>query len=150
MWAAIAVSGLILALWGLSLFAAAAFWPPHKNGIGFVVGGGFLGVAYSDHETPWFSPVWEFMPCAELATETHYGFQLPDGMWGSGMFGCVCPFWLPLLISTSAAVLLWRSGRRVPEGHCPKCGYDLTGNLSGRCPECGTEIRNPELVPAAG
>ena len=21
---------------------------------------------------------------------------------------------------------------------CPKCGYDLTGNESGRCPECGT------------
>jgi len=23
-------------------------------------------------------------------------------------------------------------------GHCQKCGYDLTGNVSGRCPECGT------------
>jgi hypothetical protein len=23
---------------------------------------------------------------------------------------------------------------------CLKCGYDLTGNVSGRCPECGREI----------
>jgi len=23
-------------------------------------------------------------------------------------------------------------------GHCRKCGYDLTGNVSGICPECGT------------
>lgn len=23
---------------------------------------------------------------------------------------------------------------------CRKCGYDLTGNMSGRCPECGTDI----------
>jgi hypothetical protein len=23
---------------------------------------------------------------------------------------------------------------------CPKCGYDLTGNESGRCPECGTGV----------
>jgi Mn2+/Fe2+ NRAMP family transporter len=24
--------------------------------------------------------------------------------------------------------------------HCESCGYDLTGNESGRCPECGTEL----------
>jgi hypothetical protein len=29
-------------------------------------------------------------------------------------------------------------GRRV--GHCTKCGYDLTGNVSGRCPECGSAV----------
>jgi hypothetical protein len=23
-------------------------------------------------------------------------------------------------------------------GHCPRCNYDLTGNVSGVCPECGT------------
>lgn len=27
--------------------------------------------------------------------------------------------------------------RRLHTGHCPTCGYDLTGNVSGRCPECG-------------
>lgn len=26
--------------------------------------------------------------------------------------------------------------RRYPAGCCQKCGYDLTGNESGRCPEC--------------
>ncbi len=36
----------------------------------------------------------------------------------------------------------------VPEGrYCLTCGYDLTGNLSGRCPECGTLIESPEKVP---
>ena len=25
----------------------------------------------------------------------------------------------------------------VPEGCCLACGYNLTGNVSGRCPECG-------------
>ena len=28
-------------------------------------------------------------------------------------------------------------------GHCTKCGYDLTGNVTGTCPECGTEIESP-------
>lgn len=26
------------------------------------------------------------------------------------------------------------------ETECPHCGYDLTGNISGRCPECGQRI----------
>ncbi len=34
----------------------------------------------------------------------------------------------------------WRRRRR---GECLRCGYNLTGNLSGICPECGTEIQQP-------
>jgi hypothetical protein len=30
--------------------------------------------------------------------------------------------------------------RSKPRGKCRKCGYDLTGNVSGICPECGTPI----------
>ncbi|HOW71952.1 MAG TPA: hypothetical protein PKY77_15240 [Phycisphaerae bacterium] len=38
----------------------------------------------------------------------------------------------------STAVLLCLDFRRqYPPGCCCKCGYDLTGNLSGVCPECG-------------
>jgi len=25
---------------------------------------------------------------------------------------------------------------------CSKCGYNLTGNVSGRCPECGTPVQS--------
>ena len=37
-----------------------------------------------------------------------------------------------------ALLLAWASQRR--PGCCPTCGYDLTGNVSGRCPECGTRM----------
>ncbi|MCP4251307.1 MAG: hypothetical protein GY778_30090 [bacterium] len=31
--------------------------------------------------------------------------------------------------------------RRKPRpGRCDQCGYDLTGNVSGRCPECGVSL----------
>lgn len=49
------------------------------------------------------------------------------------------PLWLPLTIT---ALLIWRWYRRhrPRPGTCRNCGYDLTGNVSGRCPECGTWI----------
>ena len=37
-------------------------------------------------------------------------------------------------------VLLLQRHRRIPVGHCRRCGYNLTGNVSGVCPECGTPI----------
>ena len=49
--------------------------------------------------------------------------------------------WLPLLVLAGAVWLLARPmirARRRRPGSCVTCGYDLTGNTSGRCPECGT------------
>jgi hypothetical protein len=45
---------------------------------------------------------------------------------------------IPLFLSGAypcIALLCWRFRRPAP-GKC-RCGYDLTGNTSGRCPECG-------------
>jgi len=30
--------------------------------------------------------------------------------------------------------------RKIKEGFCAACGYNLTGNVSGTCPECGTAM----------
>lgn len=49
------------------------------------------------------------------------------------------PLWCVLLPSVVLTALLWWSDRPTP-GHCRKCGYNLTGNVSGVCPECGTPI----------
>ena len=56
-----------------------------------------------------------------------------------------CPHWailLPLLLVDAwllrRVVVRWR--RRPRAGCCPKCGYDLTGNVSGICSECGFRI----------
>ena len=47
------------------------------------------------------------------------------------------PFWMLFGLAAMATSLLWWRDRRPPKGHCQNCGYDLTGNVSGRCPECG-------------
>jgi len=46
----------------------------------------------------------------------------------------------------SAAVLPCEpshAGLCAPLCACRECGYNLTGNVSGRCPECGTPIQTP-------
>ncbi len=37
-------------------------------------------------------------------------------------------------------ISLLRPDRRSWAGHCKRCAYNLTGNISGVCPECGTSI----------
>ena len=44
--------------------------------------------------------------------------------------GFACLFWATL------AAWPWCGTRRYVPGHCWRCGYNLTGNDSGRCPEC--------------
>lgn len=57
------------------------------------------------------------------------------------------PLWIPFALmagyATSTLVstaLRRRRLRRV--GKCVRCGYDLTGNVSGVCPECGTKFES--------
>lgn len=51
------------------------------------------------------------------------------------------PLWILVLVSASAFGCALLLERRSMRGACPLCGYDLTGNVSGRCPECGTPIK---------
>ncbi len=57
-----------------------------------------------------------------------------------GQFGFACPFFGGVLGYIVAKRLERRRARRLADGHCGYCGYDLTGNVSGVCPECGERI----------
>ena len=60
---------------------------------------------------------------------------------GGSSIGIIVPIWLALLISIPLTALLFRLDRkRIPPGHCQSCGYDLTGNVSGKCPECSEPV----------
>ena len=63
-------------------------------------------------------------------------------------FGARClPIIYPLLLMSIPSALLWRRHRLALPGHCCRCSYDLTGNVSGVCPECGTEVPQDALDP---
>jgi hypothetical protein len=72
--------------------------------------------------------------------EWPWGYHVNSG----GIHFLFLPFWMPFLVLAAypAFVLIgWlRRSRDPKEGHCRKCGYDLTGNVSGVCPECGKRI----------
>ena len=51
------------------------------------------------------------------------------------------PLWAVFLALAFPTALMWyHDRRRFPAHCCRKCGYDLTGNISGRCPECGEAV----------
>ena len=53
----------------------------------------------------------------------------------------IVPLWVGFaIVAIPTAFLWWRDRGRIRPGHCQRCGYDLTGNVSGVCPECGTAI----------
>lgn len=47
--------------------------------------------------------------------------------------------WVLIAALTVSAVLATDDYWRRSRGLCVRCGYDLTGNTSGRCPECGAK-----------
>jgi len=58
----------------------------------------------------------------------------------------IVPLWIPLLLTAFPTAWLWhRDRQRIRPGCCLRCGYDLTGNLSGVCSECGEKatLANP-------
>ena len=66
-------------------------------------------------------------------------YTLPGPLSSAGGHGFDIPLWLPFVVIAIPTFIAWRRDRKPPPGHCP-CGYNLTGNVSGRCPECGAHI----------
>ena len=75
-----------------------------------------------------------------VSTVTPHGDLLVLPRWSTARISL--PHWLLLATTVMpTAVLFWRDRRRrIPPGHCQRCGYNLTGNVSGKCSECGEVI----------
>ncbi len=65
----------------------------------------------------------------------------------SGWTGISIPLWILFNAIAFPTLVLWHLERRRPaKGHCPHCGYNLTGNESGKCPECSTPVPQQETT----
>lgn len=114
--------------------------------------GGVIWAAapYGDID-PW-NTSWIETRAVEVASSSKIGrLKPPDLVWwpsktGLGARRWVIRFslWIPLVIVGLLTASLWWLDRRRPlPGHC-RCGYNLTGNTSGRCPECGAAVQVAE------
>ena len=77
---------------------------------------------------PWNTKLWIWKPVS---------YSLPLGVHRFRM-----PFWIPVVLVGLPTVFLWLKDRRISPYHCQRCGYNLTGNVSGICPECGKPIQD--------
>jgi len=61
--------------------------------------------------------------------------------------GVFLPSWPAVAVVLVVWAALVRRHWRAPTapGACATCGYNLTGNVSGRCPECGTPVPSSDV-----
>ncbi len=91
----------------------------------------------------------------EHATVAHTGYYClaPQVAFAAGsptiislpLWTVAASFLVCLLITFVPNLVRFHYRRR--HNLCLTCGYDLTGNVSGRCSECGTAIEKPESKP---
>ena len=66
--------------------------------------------------------------------------SMADDAWRAWLWGTVAA----IAVATGTLYVLYRPNERRQErqakGQCVRCGYDLTGNVSGVCPECGAGV----------
>ena len=55
---------------------------------------------------------------------------------------------MAFVITLKLRSIQWSREDRLPTGLCPRCSYDLTGNVSGVCSECGFRFK-PRFWPPA-
>jgi hypothetical protein len=147
----VALRWLPLAL-GLALIVGgvASLWfrPAYqaRNSV-FVIGGGAFSINWSNSGSWNQQPGWR---CVFQSSSTErllwFPYYTHDGPLG-GLF--IVPLWVPLIPLVAWTVWTWRRIRRHGPGTCHACGYDLTGNRSGRCPECGADVVQPGIDTAS-
>lgn len=125
-WTAVVMFGLSLAAW---LIASKTVCFGYSNGYGVCFG---YGVAYISCEIDNRVCFFEFY---EEST-WKFGFDQPALVLIPN-FGI--SLWFLTLLAFNAWLVLCMADRlyRLSPGLCQNCGYNLTGNTSGRCPECG-------------
>ena len=138
-WVGLVTCGLTLAVYAATLWCYIAWNDRHLRRTIFFQAGSvavfWFTYADSTARTTRFAgkPGWEI---SRSESPFHWW---PVFSGASALSGVYVPLWMPFLAVAIPTAFLWHRDRRPPPGHCQRCGYDLTGNVSGRCSECGNK-----------
>jgi hypothetical protein len=84
--------------------------------------------------------VWELLECLDeirMAAEAHLGLLPLRTPLATYFVHGAADLVVGIYLLMGAPLLLSFAFSRHNEALCGNCGYDLTGNVSGKCPECG-------------
>lgn len=134
------LSAALIVMAACSLRVAYGYCAP-GFGVGCFLGSAVIGIPEPLDRLE--STYWSSRSLSQVrkATKTFWD-AFPESAARTGVWIRV-PLWMPLLALFPPSLIVFRHSRRPNRGYCSKCGYDLTGNVSGTCPECGVEIRTP-------
>ena len=122
----------------MALTALSFVWQAYWIGGSSVVGFGSASLAVDWETNPFAPPGFGFDRVQPWDDVRWTAALVPWWYLKSPPYMLIIPVWplVPVVLVVTAVRL--RRDLRIPPGHCQRCGYDLTGNVSGRCPECGT------------
>ena len=151
-WAGVGLCMVILAVWGVSL----RHWTVTRVGShGYIwLNPGYVQLGVAGSTATWPGLYSGTLGGSIIDNVKRSGFSLPSlrffTVTPSADTALNLPFWLLLVgagLPTGVLYYRDRSSRILP-GHCPRCGYDLTGNASGKCSECGAAISSSSAAHA--
>lgn len=131
-----AIIGAVLSTALLGVSAVVGFQCGDGETWGVYVGGGALAVTWGEAMGGPFVR-WTYPDGLEWRTFEPELLPIPV-LRTFGTRGIVgVPLWPIPAALLARAFLAWRRCPRFGSGQCQRCGYDMTGNVSGICPECG-------------
>ncbi len=127
---------LILLLW----VGGQWYWIRLSPGrvLDIVVAAGSLGIDIAPTYIAY--PQFEVHTLSPASISDRLGFHLPFSEAPPAFWSVTIPLWMCLLLTGLPTAMAWVSREPFDAGCCRDCGYDLTGNVSGRCPECGEAV----------
>src|SRR5262245_46766733 len=135
-WTGLAACGLLLAAYVLTIWGYVEY---RTTRWGVRVRPGGLGISWSSSPLVPRHRGWTSGTGKAVLPDWWFDYQCRRLYTGLIISWASVPLWAFLLPCAGLTAWLWRRDWRIPPGHC-RCGYDLTGNTSGRCPECGAAV----------